>query len=58
MIGIQPPNNMLMAVATAAPTSPQEKTAINKASNIILVMPHISVTIRPSCGFEMVIKKL
>ena len=49
-----PPTVWLMDVATAAPTSPQPKTAMNSASRMMLVTPEATVTVRPREGFSAV----
>ena len=48
----------LMAVAAAAPTSPQRSTPTNRASSAILATPAATVTASPSFGFSAVMKKL
>ena len=56
--GTTPPINWLAAVAAAAPTIPQRKTATKIKSRSILATPAATVTARPSCGRSAVIRKL
>ena len=55
--GIAPPKNWLIAVAAAAPLSPNGKTATKSASSTIFAIPAAAVTKRPSRGLPAVAKR-
>ena len=56
--GTIPPTVWLIAVADAAPATPHRKTAINRASRIMLDTPETNVVQSPSCGRSAVTRKL
>ena len=56
--GISPPTHWLIPVARAAPATPMSKTAIKRASNVMLVSPAATVQTSPIFGLSAATRKL
>lgn len=57
-MGMTPPMHWPMPVASAAPASPQWKTAMNSASSTMFATPAAMTTSRPTRGRSATTRKL